>query len=319
MSTRKDFLSAVGRLVAGSLYKVNTTDAEGNPLKIKNGPNAGQDRSEVYFALAIPKGAERHWAETPWGQIIWGVGHGSFPNGAAQSPAFSWKITDGDSTVANTKGKRPCDREGYKGHWVLNYSSGFKPKIVTADGSQPILEDDAVKTGYYVQVYGYADGNGSSQRPGVYLNHTAVAFAGYGPEIVTGPDLTNVGFGQGTALPVGASAVPLGAMQAPASMPAAPGAPVMPPVPGAPVMPPVPGAPAMPPVPGAPVAAPLPVVPNHAFVAATGAVPGAPAMPAAPLTPDQRLTAAANGASYADLVGAGWTDALLIQHGLMTQ
>jgi hypothetical protein len=68
----------------------------------------------------------------------------------------------------------------------------------------------------------------------------------------------------------------------------------------------------------APVVAPpplpaAPVVPNPAILVPP--VPGVPAVPPAP--PARVMTAAAQGASYADLIAKGWTDALLVQHGLM--
>lgn len=250
-NTRKEFRTPVGRIVAGDLYEVNTKNAEGQPLVIKNGPNAGQPRSEVYFAIAIRKGTEQHWAQTEWGQLIYQVGAGCFPGGQYNAPTFSWKIQDGDSQIPNAKGIKPSSREGYPGHWILNFSSGFKPKIVNNDGSQEIAQEGAVKPGFFVQVFGYVDGNGSVQRPGVFLNHMAVSLQGYGPEIQTrGVDTAAVGFGQGVVLPQGASQVPIGALPgAPGS--ALPGQPGMP-FPGQPgAMPGVPvGFPGMP-VPGA--------------------------------------------------------------------
>ena len=68
-----EVLFPIGRMVCGSVYQGNNKDAEGNPLVIKKGPNAGQPRVDYYFAIAIPKGAETHWNQTPWGQIIYGV------------------------------------------------------------------------------------------------------------------------------------------------------------------------------------------------------------------------------------------------------
>jgi len=60
--------SPVGRLVAGSLYDAQDKDAEGKPLVIKNGPNAGQQRVDFFFAVAIPKeSGHTHWAQTDWG------------------------------------------------------------------------------------------------------------------------------------------------------------------------------------------------------------------------------------------------------------
>jgi len=37
----------------------------------------------------------------------------------------------------------------------------------------------------------------------------------------------------------------------------------------------------------------------------------------APPPPMRRMTAAANGATYDAMIAQGWTDALLIQHGMM--
>lgn len=274
--------SPVGRLVQGSLYKGNTQDAEGNPLVTKSGPNAGQPRVDYFFALAIPKTGETHWNQTEWGKKIWEVGQKSFPNGQANAPSFAWKIVDGDSTVPNRRGRKPADREGYPGHWVLSFSSGYAPKVYNRDGTEVITEPGAVKLGYYVQVAGVCAGNGSMQQPGVYLNHSMVALSGYGPEIVVGPDPSSVGFGA-SPLPAGASAAPVGGLPSPAS--AAPAAPVAPPVP--PVAP--------------------PVTPNPGFLTP----------PVPPVAPARVMLPAANGATYEQLIGAGWTDALLVQHGMM--
>jgi hypothetical protein len=197
-------------------------------------------------------------------------------------------VSDGDSTVPNAKGRKPCDREGWPGHWVVHFSSGFAPRIVRQrDGSNPpqfdaFNEPDALKLGFFVQVNGNVDFNGSQQQPGVFLNHSLVCFSAFGPEIFVGPDPTQAGFG-GAPLPPGASMTP------PANFtpPAVPGG-VAPP----PLVPGVPGAGApMPPVPGAPVAP--------------------------PAAPARVMTAAANGATYEAMLAAGWTDATLIQHGMM--
>jgi hypothetical protein len=294
MSTSVNLTTPVGRLVEGSLYKGNTTDAEGNALVVKNGPNKGQPRVEFYFALAIPKGqGETHWAQTAWGRQIWDLGNALFPN-VAQSPKFAWKITDGDSTIPNTKGRKPCEREGFPGHWVLRFSSGFAPRIFRQEGGQfvQMIEPDAVKLGYYIQVNGNIDGNGSSQQPGVFLNHSMVCFSGYGTEIVVGPDASSAGFGA-APLPAGASATPLASS---VPLPAVGG------VPGAVPAPLIPS----PGVPGVPV--PVPAVPTPA---------PAPVPVPTPAAPGRQLTAAANGATYEQLIANGWTDAALVQNGLM--
>lgn len=336
MSQRVNITSPVGRIVMGSLYDPNTTDAEGKPLVVKTGPNAGQPRVNYFFALAIPKGSEPHWAHTPWGQQIWAVGNQAFPN-AAQSPAFAWKIEDGDSQIPNKKGRKPCDNEGWRGHWILKFSGGFAPKVYQQEGAGyvQVMQKDFCKPGYFVEVAFSVDGNGSQSQPGVYLNHSMVCFRAYGQEIVFGPDVASAGFGQ-SALPAGASATPLPGTapmpQAPAAAPTLPGAPAgyaAPPVPGAiPAAPggvpaPLPHAGSVPtpsaPVPGAP--APIPVMPNTGFVQMPPPVPQAPAAPMAPppapAAPVRQMTAAANGVTYEAYVAAGWSDAQLVQNGLM--
>ena len=59
---RTNFTTPVGRLVMGSLYKAQDKDADGKPLLIKSGPNAGQPKVQYFFALAVPKAPdETHW------------------------------------------------------------------------------------------------------------------------------------------------------------------------------------------------------------------------------------------------------------------
>ena len=313
MSQRVNITSPVGRIVMGSLYDPSTTDAEGKPLVVKTGPNAGQPRVNYFFALAIPKGTEPHWAHTAWGQQIWAVGNQAFPN-AAQSPAFAWKIEDGDSQIPNKRGRKPCENEGWPGHWVLKFSGGFAPKIYEQQNGGYVLltEPGRVKPGYFAEVALSVEGNGSQSQPGVYLNHSMVCFRAYGQEIVFGPDVASAGFGQ-SALPAGASATPLPGTapmpQAPAAAPTMPLPPGLPQVPGVAPAPlpqggfaPMPSAPA----PGAP--APIPVTPNPGFVQ----VP-----PPAPAAPVRQMTAAAQGIPYESYVAQGWTDAQLVQNGLM--
>ncbi len=120
-------LTPVGRLVQGDCFEPQTTDAEGKPLLIKNGPNAGQPRVEYFMAIAVPKtdaGYNEVWA------AIHGVARAAFPSlfdaaGNCINPKFAFKVTDGDSQVPNTKGTKPCDREGFPGNWIMNFSGGF--------------------------------------------------------------------------------------------------------------------------------------------------------------------------------------------------
>lgn len=312
---RTDILFPVGRMVMGDLYEPRTTDAEGKPLVIKNGPDIGKARVDYFLAVAIPKNpGEAAWWSTAWGQKIMAAGAAAFPQ-AYQSPSFAWKVEDGDSAVPNKKGRKPCDNEGWKGCWVVKFSGGYAPRIVSADGSQQITEKGAVKCGYYVQVFGNVSGNGSVSQPGVFVNHSGIALAGYGPEINFGPDMAAVGFGKGVALPPGASATPLaGAFNpAPAAAPVA--------MPGMPVQA------AMPAV----AVAPTMVAPNTAFLQppVVGAVPGMvaampsppamqmPGLPPAPAEPQLTPKGVASGFTYAQYRAGNWTDEVLRQHGLI--
>lgn len=275
--------SPVGRIVMGNLYKANDKDADGKPLVVKSGPNAGQPRIQYFFALAIPKNpGETHWSQTAWGKQIFAVGTQAFPN-AAQSPAFAWKIEDGDSVIPNKKGRKPCEAEGFPGNWIIKFSSSFAPKIVRQEGSGYVHEvtPDFVRPGYFVEVNFTVDGNGSQQQPGVYINPNLVCFRAYGPEISSGIDAASCGFGQ-APLPAGASTVPLAATG---------------------------------PLPqvdnGFSTPTPtIPVIPNVQFA---GIVTPPPPPPAKVMTP------AANGVTYEAYIAAGWTDEMLIANGLLSK
>lgn len=269
----------VGRLVGGSLYEAETTDALGNPLTIKTGANAGQPTQRYTIGVAITKTAGVDWKQEPWGQIIVAEAMASFRNNEFNRPDFAWKVKDGDDNTVNKAGRKNSDNPNYKNCWILWFSSQFAPQVFNADGSQRLLEKDYVKLGYYIQVAGTVAGNGNLQNAGVFLNGSMVAFSAYGEEIQVGLDATAVGFG-GSPLPAGASAAPVGG----AFNPAAPAAPA----------------------PAAPVpAAPVPAAP----------VPAAPV----PAAPQFIMTAAANGLTREQYHSGGWTDEQLIAHGLMQQ
>jgi len=181
---RVTFTTPVGRVVMGNLYKANDKDAEGNPLVIKSGVNAGKPRVTYFFALAIPKGAEKHWQETEWGKIIYSTGAKAFPQ-AHRAPSFAWKIDDGDSDIPNKRGRAPNQNEGWPGHWVLKLSTSFQPQIYRMNGTNSFVRDDSpdvVKPGYFVQVQVAVSGNGSQTQPGVYLNPNIVCFRAYGAD-----------------------------------------------------------------------------------------------------------------------------------------
>lgn len=323
-------LFPTGRQVGGDLYTPQTKDLDGRPLVIKSGPNVGQPTVRYWFPVAYRKtpGVVHFGNEPGWGQELWAAGCTAFPNGQTQLETFSWKVVDGDSTkpgqpsARNPQGKRPCDNEGYPGHWVVSFQSTFAPKIVSADGSAPMIEKDAVKPGDFIQVYATVAGNDQIQKPGMFINHSLVSFQGYGERITWGVDPRSVGFGKG-ALPPGASAIPIGQLVVPAALP--PGA-----VPGPPPSPSYAPPSALPPHVRPPMTAQMPamaptaVMPSTSFIRPPGAgmAPGippaaAPALPPVRLTPAQRMTAKAAGVPYENFIAQNWTEALMVQHGYM--
>lgn len=287
------FTSPAGRYVSGSISVAKTKDGNGRPLLIKNGPDTGKPTQKFDFGLAIPKGAESSWKETAWGQKFVAVAMKGFPNGQYNYPGFAWKVTDGDSQVPNTKGKKPCDNEGYPRHWIIYFSSNKAPQTVDRTGHNQV-DPNSIKKGDWIQVAGSIKANGDAAKPGIFINHNIVSFQWADKAIMTGPDPSTMGFGAAPA-PAGASTAPTGAYVAPAPVVAAPAAPaaVVTPAPAAPVQTPAP-------------AAPTPVVPHTAILTPPPPAPTGPVM-----------TAKANGAKYQDFIANGWTDVTLREHGFM--
>ena len=220
-NTKIELLLPIMRLVQGSLSKHQDKDGDGKPLVIKSGPNQGKPTIKFFIAGAIPKNpGETHFGQTEWGAKLWNLGHGTWPGGQAQAPTFAWKVEDGDSAIPNKKGKKNCDREGFKGSWIVNLSTQFQPKTFNSDNAP--MDAELIKLGYYVQAYITADSNRSDMNPGLFLNPSMVRFAGFGPEIHVGPDPSAVAWGG--AAPAGMSATPVGNAGAMPGAPAIPGA-----------------------------------------------------------------------------------------------
>lgn len=324
MSTANMFshLFPPGRIVQGDLYKARETDMQGNKLTVKTGPNKGKERVEYPFSVAIPKTpGVTHWGLEPWGIKILAFGRQSWPQGQAETAKFAWKIVDGDSTEYNegTPPRRWCDHEGFPGHWVIKFKSGFAPKIYDVEGNV-LAQVGYVKPGHFVEVLATIDTNEQAAKPGLYINHSMIAFRGFGPEIKFGPDPKSVGFGK-AALPPGASSTPVGGAAFPSQAGAAPAPGSPPPPPGSP--PPPPGLPPAPPAAAAPPAAPsAPVQPSPGFLqppppgaGAPPPPPGAAAPPPPPTGPT--MTAAAGGLSYEQFRAKGWNDDQLRAGGYM--
>lgn len=311
-----------GRMVGGNIYVARTTNAEGEPLLYKSGPNSGQPRSEFYCAIAIPKTpGVTHWAHEShlnpkigaWGMALWNKAALDWPAGQTGQPTFSWKITDGDSQIPNKKMKKPCDQEGYAGHWVIHCTAGRAPVVCNGDGSAHITTVGALIPGYYCQAQISYRGNESAQTAGMYCSAEALALQGFGEPIAqNNVDIAGAGFG-GVALPPGASATPVGNFSPPVAPGGVLGAPG-----GAATLPPGPPAGTVAAIP--PGGAALPP-PNAGFVAgiAPGAiVPGtvSPPPPAVIAPPPAAVFPMVMGdATYAGHIAAGWNHAQLVAAG----
>lgn len=224
MSTKQvfEFTTPVGRLVAGDAMKKHpATDDNNQPVLIKTGQNAGQPREDYYIGVAVPK-TQADWKLEPWGQKIVQAANAGFPhlidaqgNNLNPNMPVALKVVDGDSTFPNKAGNKPCDKEGYPGHWVINAAtSGLGARLYRwseQDGKAiPLTEGDEIKRGYYVQLNAKVDPNGSAQQPGVYITPSMLCMIAYGQEIYTGPNVDEAGFGPTGALPAGASTMPIG-------------------------------------------------------------------------------------------------------------
>ena len=215
-SQRVEVLSPVGRLVSGDPFTPRTTDQNGAALVTKTGPNAGKPRSAWEFGVAFDKN-DPAWPA--FYATIDAEAKRAFPQmfdaqGNCLHPKFSWKVTDGDSQVPNGKLRKPCDNEGWPGHWIVFFSSGFATTVFNTGGQTQITDPNALKRGYYVRVFAEVSGNNNKDNPGVYIGHKGLEFIAYGEEIQGsfGIDGASV-FGGAAAgfMPAGASTTPLAA------------------------------------------------------------------------------------------------------------
>ena len=310
-------LKITGRFVGGSVYNPKTHDEETKErFKFKSGRLQGQNQDRFSVGLAVLKTKGHFSEESGWGPTIWTEGHTAWPQGQAQQPTFSWKVSDGDSTIPNSNGKRPCDQPGYAGHWILWFTSMFeeggKPQVAVAVGTPAVWngQPGLCMPGDYIEVDGSVVGNESAKKPGVYLNLGAVCLRAYHAEgriISQKVDLSSFG---SSALPAGAVMQPVGnavppAPPVPAAPPTTPGAP---PVPATPV--PAPSA--------APVPTPSPVVPNPEILGAPAPVVAPPppvVAPPAPVAAPPATLVMLNGGDYKAHKDAGWTDEMMREKG----
>lgn len=202
-----EFLTPIGRLVQGDTHEAQTENMAGQPLLDKK----NQPTQRYFIAVAFAKNDP---AFPAFWQLAISAARAGFPHlfnaqGQCIHPNFSWKLMDGDGIDNN--GKPNNAKEGFAGHWVVKFSSTFPPSCYAAGKYDPAqrLPAGAIKRGYYVRVSGMIAPN-TGEKPGLYMNQNMIELAGYGTEIVGGPDAGAI-FG-GTPLgqlPPGASAAPM--------------------------------------------------------------------------------------------------------------
>ena len=217
-----EITTPVGRLVSGHPMVSHpvTDDKTGLPKMQRDNVTP---QVSFYFGLAIQKGTEKHWNQTEWGAKIWNEGLAAWPSGEYQQVGFSWKITDGDSTVPNKKMKKPCDREGYPGHWVIHVSNGFPVKCFNRGNYEPtqqIQQKEMIKPGDYCRAVITVASNKSTQTAGMYLNPALFEMYQAGIEIQTESSVDAASTLGATAgqLPAGAMVDPNVPAQQPAPM-----------------------------------------------------------------------------------------------------
>ena len=261
-----DYHFVTGRLVQGSVFEAQTKNMTGGPSLTLN----GDPKITYYFAVAAPKTDAAMIATY---QQIKQIAVTGFPGGETNRPDFAWKILDGDLP-------QYADKEGFPGHYVFKFSSGFNVSKYTKDGASVIVDPNQIKKGYYIRVP-FTIAFNTSLKPGLFLNQALVELVGYGDEISAGPDASALLGGAGAAtLPAGASATPVTS-----GPPLTPGVTVPPIAPGV-TVPPV-------------------VTP----------IPPRPIQPAPDFLQPPAMTAKAAGATYQSFIDAGWTKEQLVAEG----
>lgn len=211
-----ELLFPEGRIVAGHpMTGFNPVNSVTKQPKLKK--DGMTKVTQWNFGVAFPKNGQ-DWKATPWGQQIVQAAQDpveGYTNGEIGSPHFSWKVIDGDSSVPNKNGKKPCEQEGYAGHWIVFMSTEFQaPKCFHKDKYDPMqqIQNEAeIQKGDYVRVFCTVRGNKPSQTAGVYINPGMVSLERKGTPIVTandGPSASSV-FGGGAPAPLTPPAAPV--------------------------------------------------------------------------------------------------------------
>lgn len=215
-----------GRIVAGHPMKDQNRFDDNGVKIIKD----GKELTQRYIGLAIPKNGQTDWKNTEWGRVFYLEGTNAvngYKNGEDQHPSFSWKITDGDSTIPNKRGKKPCEQQGYAGCWIVHISTELPYgcyHVGKYDPIQAIQNPDEITCGDNARVLVDVKPNrrkdgSAAKTPGIYVNPRLLELSSKGEPIVTeasGPSASAV-FGGGAPAPTPAPAAAAPATPPPAT------------------------------------------------------------------------------------------------------
>jgi hypothetical protein len=285
--TKVPYNSPVGRLVQGDCFVPQTKDQTGALRLVKSGPNIGQPNPQFFVAIAVEK-SNPAWpaffqslydaAKTEWPAL--------FPAAGVPVPLFGIQAVAPVNPLFTFKVKDGdgLDRNGQSNATKEGFAGHW---IVSAASSYPPKCAKPTSPGVWEKLT-----DPESIKRGYYVR-LAGSFASNDsaqtPGMYVNLDLIELaGFGPiivggpdfATAFATPIAALPAGASAVPVLGTGLAGA-----------------APPPPPPPGAATVAPPPPPPPAAAAGPT-MLPGA-------------------GGTYAELIAAGWTDALLIQHGKM--
>ena len=191
-----EIITPVGRFIQGDLYTPNTKDFDGAPLVAADKVTP---RVEYFMGVAFDKANPEinDLLQLMNSTIV--AAWPTIPNVGLFAEGFSSKVHDGDLMT----------NEHAKGCWVIQFKNGFAPKIYDQSGSKILVQEGAVKRGFYVRIVGDYKTNGHVKKHGMYCNLKMVQLIGYGDEITGGPDPELFQQNETSYIPAGMSSTPV--------------------------------------------------------------------------------------------------------------
>ena len=169
-----DFVSPVGRLIYGSVFKGNDKGYQNRPNDVD--PSTGLPQLKWAFGLAVEKANPELPAFMALLQGSMREAWPTFQGNMSDPSVFKAKIVDGDTPALASKA-------GYAGCIIFKIESKFLPTVFSPDGQRVITNPDEVKRGFFIQVAGSYTTNGDPTRSGMKMWGSKVLFKFAGEEI----------------------------------------------------------------------------------------------------------------------------------------